>query len=180
MKIKKSSKKSEIILIIAVFAAGTMAMILAHLLNSQQINSNEKGSRVTSSDGSGPESASDEQKRAGDAIKKSSIEKEISKPSTQSNQVEVTIASNDIVNGNLKIRTAIKYITSSGTCILELSKSGEKSITKTVGVQPLSNISTCQGFDIATKGLSQGTWQATVSYEGDQHKGAATKSIEIY
>lgn len=68
---------------------------------------------------------------------------------------------------NLQIRTMITPLTTGGECTLSLGKAGEKTVTQTASVQNMPSYSTCQGFNIDTSTLANGSWSVQVSYEKD-------------
>jgi hypothetical protein len=131
--------------------------------------------------------ASNDQKKAGESIKKQSVVTNGSKPNTGSDspaapipqengkaKVDITISSAN-QNGNVfQIRTVIGVVTSSGTCTLTLSRSGQTTVTKTAEVQATASVSTCKGFDIPIAELSPGAWEANLHFEND-HLQADTK-----
>jgi hypothetical protein len=93
--------------------------------------------------------------------------------------VETTISSANQTDSYLQFRTLISTLDSTGTCSLVLTNQTNQSLHYTAGVQPLSNTSTCKGFDIPLSALSSGIWKATVTYENPTLTGTATKSITI-
>lgn len=134
-----------------------------------------------------------EQIDAGNQIKEENTKQDESKPNennnTPSDQPANTPAQQNTVGMNitaanqngsmLQIRTLINIVSSSGTCTLNLTKSGSPTVTKTANVQALPSSSTCQGFDVPVAELSSGTWTATVQYTNGATKGSATQNIVV-
>lgn len=87
--------------------------------------------------------------------------------------------SGDSLSQTLRIRTDIAALVSDGQCTLVLTKSGSDTITRTASVQPQSNTSSCQGFDIPRSSLSAGTWHVRVSYTNGSLTGSAEKDVTV-
>lgn len=123
---------------------------------------------------------SDPQTDAGTDIKKNSIDKsesEDDQPTTNNFTTSLTLSENE---GIVYVRNEINKITSTGTCTLTVTKGGQ-TLTKTAGVQPLPQTSTCKGFniDINKENMDKGSWtfELTVTIGGS--KSVATKSLEL-
>lgn len=92
--------------------------------------------------------------------------------------VAVTITNkNNSEPSSVSIKTLIQEVSSSGTCTLTLSKTGEKTVTKSASVQPLPNGSTCKGFSFS--GLASGTWGIQLIYSSKTAEGSATETVVI-
>lgn len=99
-----------------------------------------------------------EQKQAGEDIKKQSLEE-----TPTNNELGLSFSSINQSGGQLKIKVAINgAVTNVGTCNLTLGKDGQK-IELSKPTFALTSYSTCQGFDIETGSLSKGDWDATLS-----------------
>jgi len=78
----------------------------------------------------------------------------------------------------LKIGVDIGTITSSGECILTLSKD-EKKLSYPVGIQPLASSSTCRGFEIPAVELSTGDWKISIVINSGDKSTTLTDSVII-
>ncbi len=92
--------------------------------------------------------------------------------------VAVTLSSANQNDGMLQIRAMIGVLTNQGTCKLTLTKSGE-TVTRTAAVQPLSNSTTCKGFDIPVAELSNGQWNAQIDFENSTATGTTTSTVKV-
>lgn len=138
----------------------------------------------------------DDQKKAGEQSKSSTIDSdtsnsntdtssESSKNNTSSSQdtqsdsttTGMQITANTQNDGIYQLRVLINTVVSNSTCTLILTKDNHM-VTKTAKAQALAQSSTCEGFNIPTSELEPGTWQITVKLEGDA-TGSTTGSIVI-
>lgn len=179
MKIEKHKQKKWIIItaIFTLLIAGGIAGAVYYMNRSQPVaDSNNEPDYTRKID---LEAATNDQQKAGNDIKKDSIEKdqeaEQQEP-TQNIPVNITAANQN--SGTLQIRSLIESIVSDGTCTLTLSRDG-KQITKTSGVQTMSSSSTCQGFDVPVAELSAGTWTVTLNVSTEGRSGVATRTVTI-
>lgn len=173
MKIKKAKSKkplitSLVILFLLVLALGAYVFYL------KSQNQNSDNSETSTQVNLDP--PTNEQKQAGDKIKKDSINNEGT--TSPENVVNVSITAANQNNSSLQVRTLIDTVTSTGKCTLTLKKDSV-TITKEAGVQSLSSSSTCTGFDIPTAELSEGSWQLTIDFKNDNLKGTVSRSIDI-
>jgi hypothetical protein len=134
----------------------------------------------------------DEQKQAGDDIKKQNLENEgkdstgntdttetpETQPGPDKSKVSITITSSSADTTTYRLRALISALESSGTCTLTLTKD-QQTVTKTADIQPSATTSTCKGFDIPVSELSAGQWNATLTYESDTLLGSASTSVTI-
>lgn len=97
---------------------------------------------------------------------------------TSKASVAVTLSSANQNDGILQIRAMIGLLTNEGTCTLTLTKSG-KTVTRTADVQPLSNSTTCKGFDIPVAELSSGQWNAKIDFENSTAIGTTTSTVKV-
>jgi cytoskeletal protein RodZ len=134
----------------------------------------------------------EEQKKAGLEIKDSSDSSSTPKqggvdqppaptpqPGTSKREVDMTITAANQNGSTLQIRTLISALVNTGTCTLTLTSPSGSLVTKSSGVQPQSNTSTCKGFDVSTTELSSGDWKATVIYDSDTLTGSASTTVSI-
>lgn len=93
--------------------------------------------------------------------------------------VEVTISAAKQNGDTYQIRAFISKVTTQGSCTLKLAKTGQTTITQTVGLQPSASISACKLTDVSVAGVAKGNWQLTIDYSSDTLMGSETKSILI-
>lgn len=94
-------------------------------------------------------------------------------------QLQVAITSAQQNGSKVSIRTLIESVTT-GTCNLSMKNaSSSETISKQASIQALSNSSTCEGFDIPTSELSDGTWKFTVTVKTSSASGSASGSVEV-
>ena len=130
----------------------------------------------------------DEQVKAGNDIKKQSVDKAggsthtppapISQPGSAKQSVEIIITAANQNSGTLQVRAQISRVVSTGQCTLIMSRAGQN-VIKTADVQSLASTSTCKGFDIPISQLSPGSWQLTLTYENDALTGSASEVTTI-
>lgn len=137
---------------------------------------------VKSTEGSNP--ASQEQIEAGNSIKDTSVKNgglsgsdQPQAPSPQSDGkqlVQVDITNVYKIENQTHVGVLISTIDSTGTCILTItSQTGSVLYTTSVGVQAMSNTSTCKGFDIPNSSL-QDKFKITVDFKSGVKYGVAT------
>lgn len=97
---------------------------------------------------------------------------------SSSTGIELSVSS-AINDKELRIQTRMNKVTNSGQCSVVLSKGDTTKSYPSVGVQALSDYSTCKGFEINTTGLSSGEWNITVNYSDPPINGKATTKIDI-
>jgi len=127
----------------------------------------------------------DDQKQAGDSIKKDSVNNpkdglttDDEPSSDDSSAVSVTFTA---VNQNgtlLSVRGLIDTVTNNGTCTLTFTKDTNV-ISKKSDIQALANSSTCKGFDIPTSELSSGKWHIQLEVNAGTKTGTASTSVTI-
>lgn len=85
--------------------------------------------------------------------------------------VGVDITSVQTIDSFTKVSTLISYLTQSGECSLVIRDSqGNETYRATAGVQALSNVATCKGFDIPNQNIPAGSYTITVKYtDGSTH-----------
>lgn len=134
---------------------------------------------------------SEEEKKAGDQAKTSTVESDTSEDTSSNSSknspsvspsvsptVSMQITANSQNGTMYQVRTLINAIINSGICTLTLTK-GEATLTNTASVQASAQSSTCQGFDVPTSKLSAGTWQVAISFTGAGRTGSANGIVEI-
>lgn len=144
-----------------------------------------------SSTGNNP--ASKEQIKNGEAIKTEAIKNSgtsgSDQPSTPQPQsdgrrlIELDITSITKVDSSLiKISTLISFLDQSGSCVLTINDSSSNTVyTSTVGVQAMSNSSTCRGFNVPIANLLPGKYKFNLAYTSIDNKnyGSAVKSYDL-
>lgn len=184
MKINKrkiSKRRAIIVTLLLTVIFGAAAFYYVRLNDG---SSNLSGDKLP---GINYDSPSDDQKKAGDEIKKQSIEdstkqtsesnQNIDSPSAAKKNVSLSITSIDTQNSSTAaIRVAINAVVSTGTCTLVLTKDST-TITKTSSVQASANISGCGTFDIS--GMAKGVWSASISFENDSLIGSTTQKVTL-
>lgn len=133
------------------------------------------------------ESATEEQKKAGEEAKKEALARQEAQeklnqsptPSDEVKTIDMTISSVSQNDGMLEIRTTIETRDTNGKCVLTLSKEGRSNITQEAGTQIQGSYSVCKGFDVPTASLIKGSWRAVVNYAGSSGKGEASQQVEV-
>lgn len=97
---------------------------------------------------------------------------------TNSATLGVTITAANQNGSTVNIRSLVETVTSDGTCTLTLTKDGT-TVTRTAGIQPLANASTCKGFDIPVSSLGKGAWNIQLSVTSGSKTGAASSSVVV-
>jgi hypothetical protein len=192
MKIPQTKSKKITILIYtaavaAVLAIGSVAYVYAFNGNLFGWTKNKDASAINL------DKPTDEQKQAGNDIKKANVDNESNKgsagntdtppaptpsPSGGKSSVGVTITASAQSDGVFQLRTLVSAVVNTGTCTATFTK-GQQTVTKQAGVQSLPSTSTCKGFDIPVSELSPGQWDIIVTYENDTLSGQATKTVTI-
>jgi hypothetical protein len=189
MKIKRSRKISKQTLYVIITAISLLVVLLGAYLFFFKGNilgwSIYSKPKISSSINYSP--PTDDQKKAGDAIKEPSVTNstkpgstnsdKASTPEPQSNgksSISLTITA---ANKN-QLRSLIGTVTNNGTCTLTMSK-GSESKTYTAGVQALASESTCRGFDFPAGDLSTGNWLATLHFENDSLQGDTKQNVLV-
>lgn len=78
-----------------------------------------------------------------------------------------------------QLRTMIYALANDGTCALTLTGPSGKTVTKSASVQPLSNTTTCKGFDIPLTELTAGTWKVRLIFENTNLMGSTDSTITV-
>ena len=83
------------------------------------------------------------------------------------------------VNGNkLIIRVNIDQFINSGMCELTLTSNNDRKVLSAPTMDSAST-STCEGFDIPTDLLSNGTWLINIKVTGDNKTGTITGEVRV-
>ena len=151
--------------------------------------------------------ATEEQKTAGQDIKKRSLdnpdksnkeEKQSSsetktpqgsdpspKPTPSSNggkpavSVSITATTIDKVANVLYIRSLIQAVSSSGKCTLSMNNDSGNVYSSSTESQPGPSTSSCKGFNIPLSKLSPGKWKIAIHYEDDSVTGNTEGEVNI-
>jgi hypothetical protein len=114
----------------------------------------------------------------GRKVKQDTINSAKNTDSQQPSDDPLTITLSDI-GDVLRIRTRLTTVTSEGSCDLTLSNGQQTLVQASVGLQPLSNYTTCKGWDIPVDTLSSGKWTTTVTAHITSTTYTATSDITI-
>lgn len=117
----------------------------------------------------------EDQKKAGENIKKSTID---NTDKQKSGDFSVSFTSVSQTDNYLRIRSLITAVSNTGICTLVLTK-GDSTITNTSDIQAGPSSSTCQGFDVLISELSSGNWQAVLTVEINGSSSEITRSITV-
>lgn len=96
-------------------------------------------------------------------------------PTTTNNSAFTLDVSAAPTDTGLRVGSIISGLHSSGTCKLTLTK-GSQVITKSSGVQPLTQYTSCEGFDVS---LSSGTWSVTLRVTVDGTSVSKSTTVEV-
>lgn len=151
--------------------------------------------------------ATEEQKTAGQDIKKRSLdnpnksdkEKKQSSSETKTTQgsdpspkptpssnggkptvsVSITATTTDKAADVLYIRSLIQTVSSSGKCTLSMNNDSGSIYSSSAESQPGPSTSSCKGFNIPLSKLSPGKWKITIHYEDDSVTGNTEGEVNI-
>lgn len=185
MKIKKmrSNKKTFIVILVAtilIAAIGVAAYVLYE--NNKSLQDAEKRKQSDDIHAVNYDPPTEEEKKLGEQAKRDFIENQDdtgSSDAAQSKQSSITITNTTQEGSMLKIRTTVQVDQGNESCELILSKVGQSSIDRTVGIQDYGSYSVCEGFDIDTANIQKGTWAVTLRYTGDPAGIKTTRTVEI-
>lgn len=143
------------------------------------INRTIDNSGVKSANPVNLEPPTEEQLSEGERIKEESLGNGSPVPPTTDIGMYVTASS--ISGETYRLRVLINKLSSDGTCVLSLTSPGNNPVTLSpVGIQPLPNGSTCQGFDIPLSDLSASkTWTANIDFIGPDSYGKVSEEISL-
>lgn len=191
MKISKNKNntKLKILLIIVaatlIFLGGYAAAIKLNIVNNPFLKSNDpmygKATKDQIEAGKDIEAITDKNSNSGKNPNDVGADHP-NKPTDQSGSskatVSVLLSSANQNDGILQVRIMIGALISEGTCSLTLSRNGAI-VTRSAGVQALSNSSTCKGFDIPVTELSSGSWTAEIKFENSNLLGTTTSQVKV-
>jgi hypothetical protein len=151
--------------------------------------------------------ATEEQKTAGQDIKKRSLdnpnksdkEKKQSSSETKTTQgsdpspkptpssnggkptvsVSITATTTDKTANILYIRSLIQTVSSSGKCTLSMNNDSGSVYSSSAESQPGPSTSSCKGFNIPLSKLSPGKWKIAIHYEDDSVTGNTEGEVNI-
>lgn len=171
--IKQKNKRRVINALIIIFAALLIIVIsVVFSLNYKSIfGNNIRQSENTPYDLSPP---TDEQKKAGEEIKKQTLEN-----TTTNNNLGLSFSSIAQTGSQLNIKVAISgAVSNDGTCDLTLEKDGQK-IQLSKPTFALASYSTCQGFNVETGELAKGDWVINLSVTIKDKNSSITKTFSL-
>lgn len=182
---KNSSKKPLLIIILLMLCLTVIAFFYFHNKNESNVNkvNYDKPSKNQIDSGNNTKKQTiDEDKKNTDEKsptinpKTGNVDEPISKPNLSPIVTQITAAS--VEDGTLYIRNNIEGIYTEGTCTITL-RNGNKTVTKTAGIQALPKSTTCKGFNISTGELSPGLWSIELSISINNITGKATAQVEV-
>lgn len=182
MKIQQKNKKLSIkhaVLLAAIVVSLVAAGIYAYTTTKQ---SNKVNSDTTSAENNvnSPENLPNTIPNKGDATPNASDQPLPPQPTSgDKRQVTVSITAANQNDDTLQIRTLIQVVVSDGTCTLSGKSPSGKSITKTAAVQAQATSSTCKGFDIPVRELSNEKWNFTINYKNETLEGSGSTDVVI-
>ena len=196
MKIqKKQNKKNKVLILVAVILLSiTSYSLISYKLKFWPFIQNQFST------------ATEEQKTAGQDIKKRSLndasnksEKESSgqksktlqgsdpspEPTPSSNGkkptvgVSITTTTVDKDSNTLYIRSLIQTISSNGRCTLSMHNTSGQTYSNSVELQAGPSTSSCKGFNVPLSQLSPGKWTINIHYEDNNVTGDTEGEITI-
>lgn len=176
---KLTNKKTAIVLVLALAAAGLLAYGIFLRPNTNSDSSQKTTVKTTTI----------EDKPVGE-VDYSSPTKEEQTPATDSSPtqplptstpstVPIPVTFSNLSGSPLEVRVLISEILPSGSCTLTLQKTGASDITRTAETFPTSSYTTCKGFTVDTTGMQKGTWKATVTVTSGDRTGSVTDEVSL-
>lgn len=177
MKIKHKNKKQKIILSILILAVAIFGCFyfFTHTTNTTEV---KKDSPLEDRklEGVNYSPATEDQVNASDSAKKQ-LAKQDNEQEKPTKSLTVDLVAFKKSDGSIKVTANIQNITtSSGNCKLTATK-GNTTKTYQSDIVPITDYSTCKGFDIS--GLDTGTWQIQIDITSGDYTGNTTTSVEI-
>lgn len=175
---KSSSKKK--LLIIVIVAAVLVAGAVAAFSLTRSPRAVETGNNNTDKSKVDYSAPTDEQKNAGTNAKNETVNPTPPPNPTNGKQITTVVItkSSQESGGDLRIGAYAQVIDSQASCGLTLTK-GSKTITKTSAVITQSSFSSCADFNIDRSELTEGAWNATVTYTSEGFSGSQSQAVEI-
>lgn len=123
---------------------------------------------------------SDDEKRAGDQTKASTIEKDqqANEGPAPSKPIQITLTANGRNGDIYQVRYLIESAVTSGVCRLTLTK-GSQAFSQEADIQVLGGSSTCAGFNVPFSSLSPGEWEASLTVTSGDRTGVSTETISV-
>lgn len=176
MKLKSKSSKKKIILITAgvvlLALAGTAFAIYGANQEAQQTQDTAQFQDANPISG---ESKEKQQSHEDEHKEHSADSHNDAAPDTSLNVTFTSVFQMDSV---VRVRAEVDALIEGGTCKLTLVK-GSSIVTKTAATYPTANVSTCQGFDVATSELASGTWDVTLEITKDTQSGKTSTTVDV-
>lgn len=180
IKSKKTSRRKLVVLIVAVVFALLAAVAVAYF--SLRPGEPETDGSTTSSprpnnEDTTPQTDTSDQQSTAEEQKGQPVD--ATTPNTSPTiPVIITAANQNNTSSTLQVRTMIEKITSTGSCVLTLTKDGQ-TISKSSNIQAGPNNSTCRGFDVALAELSSGVWSVKIDVTSGEQSGSASSEVTI-
>tara|TARA_B100001250_G_C19671612_1_gene731736 strand:- start:356 stop:925 length:570 start_codon:yes stop_codon:yes gene_type:complete len=189
MKIKKqdTTRKSLIVTTVVIFFLLIGGVLLYLYVNNGNLNlfSDNRDESTSSVDDEGDvnlDEPTSDQVSAGTETKSNSLKNNPDNDITVKNDDAIGIDVTAVKTQDsdmIHIQTRIKKLTTTGACTLTLTKGDVSKKYPEVGVQALSDYSTCKGFKIDSSSLSPGTWSIDVEFKDSTSRGNATTTIQV-
>ena len=94
--------------------------------------------------------------------------------------LNASITMNEVNNGKYTLRVTIYELVSSGNCTLHMESARGDTLDRTARIIDAgANSSSCEGFDIATNGISSGSYNFTINLKAGEKSKTLTGIIQI-
>lgn len=130
--------------------------------------------------------ASQEEIKAGDEVKKDSVNPSDTKDNsveqdstTQKQNIDIDITHSSRSGQYFSIGVMIQKVLTSGECKLTMTSTSGKSYSNSAAIQPVTNYSTCKGFEIPLSDLSSEEWTIYINIENTNYTGKVSQTVEI-
>ncbi len=95
-------------------------------------------------------------------------------------KINADISTNEISNGKYILRVTIYELLGEGTCKLHMETQNGDSVDRSAKIEAIGpDSSSCDGFDIATSGISSGTYNFSVTMTSGSKTGTVKGVIKI-
>lgn len=184
MQVRKKSKKKLVIVSLIVttllIAGGIAVYLLLSPSKGQNSNTPAKDTSETTKKLANPDTETSAETNNTKALE---AEKNI-QPSYEGENVNNSesltgvVSHKSVTGSNLIIRTTINQTLSSGECKLTLVN-GQKTITRTSDIAQNPSSSSCEGFDVPTSELGNGTWSISITITSGDRTGTIIDNVSL-
>ena len=171
----KNRLKIFIITVLSILIVALLSLFTLEITGLLNFNTPKAATNTSSESDINYNAPTDEQKQAGDDIKKQNDQP------TTNNDLGVLITS-IVTNGdNIRVRNTISgAITNNGICTISINNSSNsKSYEATAQTFAMTSYSTCQGFDIPKSELGTGEWQIKLSATIDGKTSTSSSNYKV-